>query len=161
MQSSLRDEKSEAAFERTRSLITAIREIRSQHAVQPKHRITVHAPAGLLDAQASALVQTLAGVEAISSDAPPAGAVAMAFESSQLHLSNLKDAAAAGDTGAERERLQKVISDNEKSIATLEGRLNNPGYAQKAPPAMVKQTQDQLAKAKADRDAASAALAAL
>ena len=44
---------------------------------------------------------------------------------------------------------------------TLEGRLNNPGYAQKAPPAMVKQTQDQLAKAKADRDAANAALAAL
>ena len=85
----------------------------------------------------------------------------MAFESSQFHLSNLKDAAAAGDSGAERERLQKIISDNEKSIGTLEGRLNNPGYAQKAPPAMVKQTQDQLAKAKADRDAAKSALAAL
>jgi valyl-tRNA synthetase len=159
--SSLRDEKTEAAFERTRSLITAIREIRSQHAVPPKRRITLHAPSSLLDADAKALVQTLAGVEAITSDAPPPNAVAMAFESSQLHLSNLKDAAAAGDTGAERERLQKVISDNEKSIATLEGRLNNPGYAQKAPPAMVKQTQDQLAKAKADKDAASAALAAL
>ena len=158
---SLRDEKVEAAFERTRSLITAIREVRSQHLVPPKRRITLHAPKDSLDAQASALVQTLAVVETITPDAPPASAVAMAFESSPLHLSNLKDAAAAGDTGAERERLQKVIADNEKSIATLEGRLNNPGYAQKAPPAMVKQTQDQLTKAKADRDAASAALAAL
>ncbi|MBL8875278.1 MAG: valine--tRNA ligase [Phycisphaerae bacterium] len=158
---SLRDEKTEAAFERARALITAIREVRSQHAVQPKRRITLHAPAGLLDADASALVQTLAGVETITPSAPAANSVAMAFESSQLHLSNLKDAAAAGDTTAERERLQKVISDNEKSIATLEGRLNNPGYAQKAPPAMVKQTQDQLAKAKADKDAAAAALAAL
>ena len=158
---SLRDEKTEAAFERARSLITAIREVRSQHAVQPKRRITLHAPAGLLDADASALVQTLAGVETITPSAPAANSVAMAFESSQLHLSNLKDAAAAGDTTAERERLQKVISDNEKSIATLEGRLNNPGYAQKAPPAMVKQTQDQLAKAKADKNAAAAALAAL
>ncbi|MGH7243055.1 MAG: REP-associated tyrosine transposase [Phycisphaerales bacterium] len=157
---SLRNEQTEAAFERTRSLITAIREVRSQHAVPPKRRIGLHAPANLLDADSEALVQTLAGVESITPSAPT-GAVPMAFESGQLHLSNLKDAAAAGDTAAERERLQKVVSDNEKSISTLEGRLNNPGYAQKAPPAMVKQTQDQLAKAKADRDAANAALAAL
>lgn len=105
-------------------------------------------------------MQTLAVVEAIVPQVP-AGAVAFAFESSQLHLSNLQDAAAAGDNSAERERLQKVITDNEKLIGVLEGRLNNPGYAQKAPPAMVKQTQDQLAKAKADVAAAKAASAAL
>ncbi|MBX3389606.1 MAG: valine--tRNA ligase [Phycisphaeraceae bacterium] len=158
---SLRSEEIEAEFERARSLVTAIREVRAQHAVPPKRRITLHAAGAAVDAQAGALVQTLAGVETITSDVSPSGSVAMPFESSQLHLSNLKDAASAADTGAERERLQKVIADNEKSIATLEGRLNNPGYAQKAPPAMVKQTQDQLAKAKADRDAAQSALAAL
>ncbi|MBX3381738.1 MAG: class I tRNA ligase family protein, partial [Phycisphaeraceae bacterium] len=158
---SLRDERAEAAFERMRSLITMIREVRSQHLVPPKRRISLHSPTGFLNGQELALVQTLAVVELASADSIPAGAVAMAFETAPLHLSNLKDEATAGDTGAERERLQKVISDNEKSIATLEGRLNNPGYAQKAPPAMVKQTQDQLAKAKADRDAARAALAAL
>jgi valyl-tRNA synthetase len=76
----------------------------------------------------------------------------------QCHLSNLADEV---DVGAERARLEKVIADNEKSIKTLEGRLNNPGYAQKAPPAMVKQTQDQLAKAVAERDAAAAALRTL
>ena len=158
---SLRSKKTEAEFERARSLVTAIREVRAQHAVPPKRRITLHSGGANLDAHAAALIQTLAGVDTITSDAPPAGSVSMAFESAQLHLSNLKDAATAADTGAERERLQKVISDNEKSIATLEGRLNNPGYAQKAPPAMVKQTQDQLAKARADRDAAMSALAAL
>ena len=158
---SLRSEETEAEFERARSLVTAIREVRAQHTVPPKRRITLHTDGARIDAQAATLVQTLASVESISAGAVPAGAVAMAFESSQFHLSNLKDAAAAGDSGAERERLQKIISDNEKSIGTLEGRLNNPGYAQKAPPAMVKQTQDQLAKAKADRDAAKSALAAL
>ncbi|MFY7895630.1 MAG: hypothetical protein ACOVP8_05310 [Phycisphaerales bacterium] len=37
--------------------------------------------------------------------------------------------------------------------------MSNPGYADRAPPAMVQQTRDQLVKAKADRDAAAAALA--
>lgn len=156
----LRDEKVEAEFERTRSLITLIREIRSQHNIPPKRKISFHAPAALLSTEAAMLVQTFCMIDAISPQAPQ-GAVAFAFESSQLHLSNLHDAAAAGDTSAERERLQKVIADNEKLIGVLEGRLNNPGYAQKAPPAMVKQTQDQLAKAKADVAAAKTASAAL
>lgn len=157
----LRQPAVEAEFERVRSLITVIREVRAQHGVVPKRRITLHVPAGTLDASAAALVQTLAGVEAITSDAPGAGAVAATSDALKFHLSNLRDAASAADSGAERERLQKLIADHEKSIATLEGRLNNPGYAQKAPPAMVKQTQDQLAKAKAERDAAKAALAVL
>ena len=165
---SLRDPAAEAAFERTRALVTALREARSQHQVAPKRKVTLHAPGGLLKPEEAALVQTLALIEAIDSGAQPTGAVAITFEGKQLFLSNLRDAAAAtapGATGsvndAERERLTKLIADSEKSIATLEGRLNNPGYAQKAPPAMVKQTQDQLAKAKADRDAAKAALASL
>lgn len=162
---SLRDTAAEAAFERTRTLVTALREARSQHQVAPKRKVTLHAPAGLLKPDEAALVQTLALIETIDAAPQPAGAVAITFEGKQLFLSNLRDAAAPGATSggndAERERLTKLIADSDKSIATLEGRLNNPGYAQKAPPAMVKQTQDQLAKAKADRDAAKAALTAL
>ena len=37
----------------------------------------------------------------------------------------------------------------------------NPGYSDRAPPAMVQQTRDQLAKAEADLGAAKAALAKL
>ncbi|MBS0186906.1 MAG: valine--tRNA ligase [Planctomycetes bacterium] len=158
---SLRQPAVETDFERLRSLITVIREVRAQHGVVPKRRITLHVPVGTLDSSAAALVQTLAGVESISAETPGAGAVAATSDALKFQLSNLRDAASAADSGAERERLQKLIADHEKSIATLEGRLNNPGYAQKAPPAMVKQTQDQLAKAKAERDAAKAALAVL
>lgn len=165
---SLRDTAAEAAFERVRALVTALREARAQHQVAPKRKVTLHAPAGLLKSDEAALVQTLALIETIDTGAQPSGAVAITFEGKQFFISNLRDAAAATVPGAsgtvndaERERLTKLIADSEKSIATLEGRLNNPGYAQKAPPAMVKQTQDQLAKAKADRDAAKAALTAL
>ena len=35
----------------------------------------------------------------------------------------------------------------------MEKRLANPGYSEKAPPAMVQQTRDQLAKAKAELEA--------
>jgi valyl-tRNA synthetase len=165
---SLRDTDAEAALERTRSLVTALREARSQHQVAPKRKVTLHAPAGLLKPDEAALVQTLALIETIDTGAQPSGAVAITFQGKQFFISNLRDAAAATAPGAsgsvndaERERLTKLIADSEKSIATLEGRLNNPGYAQKAPPAMVTQTQQQLAKAKADRDAAKAALTAL
>ena len=58
-------------------------------------------------------------------------------------------------------RLTKQIADLDKTIRTLEGRLANPGYADKAPPAMVQQTRDQLARAKDDRTAAESALARL
>jgi hypothetical protein len=43
----------------------------------------------------------------------------------------------------------------------MQARLANPGYAAKAPPHMVKQTQDQIAKDQADVDAAKATLASL
>lgn len=157
---SLRDRAAEIQFERLRELITAIREVRAQHNVPPRRKVTLHCPPEL-DAECrrgGSLVETLAVVDRITSERPTGPAAAFAFGMQQCHLSNLADEV---DVGAERARLEKVIADNEKSIRTLEGRLNNPGYAQKAPPAMVKQTQDQLAKAVAERDAAAAALRTL
>ena len=61
---------------------------------------------------------------------------------------------AALEYGAEKARLTKLVADLEKSVATFEGRLANPGYAAKAPPAMVQQTKDQMEKAKAELVAA-------
>jgi valyl-tRNA synthetase len=76
----------------------------------------------------------------------------------EFRLSDLADAV---DAGADRARLEKQVADLTKSIATLEGRLSNPGYTDRAPPAMVQQTRDQLAKAQAEREAAQNALARL
>jgi valyl-tRNA synthetase len=165
---SLRDENAEREFARVQALVALIRDIRAKHQVKPARKITLHVPASLKLTGIDDLIKTFAGIDVIATDATQTG-VPFAFEGAELRVSNLidpADAAAAAATGgdandAEKARLTKQIADMDKSIATLEGRLNNPGYADRAPPAMVQQTRDQLTKAKADRDAAAAALAKL
>ncbi|MFM9996523.1 MAG: valine--tRNA ligase [Phycisphaerales bacterium] len=149
---SLRDEAAERQFERLRGLITAIREVRATHQVPPKRRVVLHAPAQL-DKECRAagdMVATLSGLEKITTESPTGTGVPFIFEGVPCHLSNLADAV---DAGAEQERKSKRLAELAKSITTLEGRLANPGYVDRAPPAMVEQTRDQLAKAKAERDA--------
>jgi len=143
---SLIDPASEASFETMRSLVTAIREVRALHNVQPKRKVVLHAPADSPIPE-PALVATLAGLGQISSVPPPPASVAFAIGPCEFHLSDFADAV---DSEAETARLTKSIADLERSIATLEGRLNNPGYALKAPPHMVQQTKDQLDKARAE-----------
>ena len=154
---SLRNAEAEQQFERIRGLITAVREVRATHNVPPKRRVLLHTSPEL-DAEcrrAGDLVETLAVLERITPADPSGAAAPFVFEGVRCHLSNLADAV---DAGAERKRLEKVITDADKTIKTLEGRLANPGYADKAPAAMVQQTRDQLAKARAEREAAALAL---
>jgi valyl-tRNA synthetase len=155
----LLDPHAEAWFDRVRALVTAIREVRAQHNVPPKRAVTLHVPAGrdlaaIGDPAAIALVQTLAGVATLATTPAPTS-VAFTFDAAEWRLSNLADAL---DAASEKARLAKSIQDLDKSIATLDARLSNPGYSDKAPPHMVQQTRDQLTKAKAERDAARAAL---
>jgi valyl-tRNA synthetase len=156
---SLRDEAAEREFSQLQGLITAIREVRAQHQVAPKRKIVLHMPAHVAEhwRPHAVTLATLAGLETQTTDAPAGSHVVFTFEAREYAVSNLADAAAV-DTGAERARLEKIIADSEKLIAVLEGRLANPGYAQKAPPHMVQQTKDQLAKAIAERSAAAESL---
>jgi valyl-tRNA synthetase len=76
---------------------------------------------------------------------PPPGAVrAMANQSCEIFIEDLVDAE------AEQQRATKRIAELEKQIASLEGRLNNPGYLAKAPPHLVEQTKQELEAAKAE-----------
>ena len=166
---SLRDEAAERDFARVQSLVALIRDIRAKHQVKPARKITLHVPASVSLAGVDDLIKTFANIETITQAAAQRASVPFAFEGAELRVSSLIDpaeaaaAAAAGENpaDAEKARLTKQVADLDKSIATLEGRLSNPGYADRAPPAMVQQTRDQLAKAKADRDTAAAALAKL
>ena len=153
----LRDEVAEEAYERVRSLVSTIREIRAQSNVAPKRKIVLHASGALAGdiARWSPLVETLAGVESISGDTPDGQAASFTFEGAEYQLSNLADAL---DEGAEKERLTKELATIEKSIGGIKGRLSNPGYTDKAPAHLVQQTRDQLAGLEKDRDATKSAL---
>ncbi|MBX3381922.1 MAG: valine--tRNA ligase [Phycisphaeraceae bacterium] len=148
---SLRDAAVEQRFSRIQSLVAAIREVRAAQNVPPKRRITLHTPAGIpaWPADEASLIATFATIGQTTEQPPSKGGVAITFEAQPYAVSDLADA--SEDAGeAERAFLSKRKGDLAKEIATYEGRLANPGYAQKAPPAMVQETKDKLAKAQAE-----------
>ena len=161
LEESALDEEAEAMFERVRTLVAAIRNLRGERQVPPKRRITLHAPSGVLElvTAAGGAVETLAGLEAVSSDADaPAGALALPFEGGQVLLSNLVDAV---DVDAERARLAKTIEAKRKQVSGFKGKLGNAGYVQNAPPHLVEETKQMLEAAEADLAAAEASLESL
>ena len=147
-------------FTRVQTLATTIREVRAQHNVPPKRKIVLHAPTACstLVESHSPLLRAFVPIESITGDGVKGPSVSFVFESTEWKASSLADAV---DAGAERARLEKAIADKENSVRTLSARLANPGYADRAPPAMVQQTRDQLAKAEAELAANRAALASL
>jgi valyl-tRNA synthetase len=157
----LHDADAVARMERVQALVAAIRDVRAKHQVKPSRKVSLFGPGGggvpLDDAEVAGLVGTFAGVDKVAVEAKPVetpGSVSLTFDAREYRVGNLRDEAAQADAGdaaaAERARLQKAEADLAKSIATLEGRLANPGYTDRAPAAMVQQTRDQLAKARAD-----------
>ncbi len=153
----LRDEVAEEAYERIRSLVSTIREVRAQSQVAPKRRIVLHASGPLAEdiARWSPLIETLAGVESVTGDEPASPSASFTFEGCEYQLSNLADAL---DARAEKDRLEKELASIEKSIKGIQGRLANPGYTEKAPAHLVQQTRDQLAQLEKDRNATQSAL---
>ncbi|MFG0244707.1 MAG: valine--tRNA ligase [Phycisphaerales bacterium JB052] len=153
----LRDEVAEEAYERVRSLVTAIREVRATNQVKPKRLITLHVNGPLADdiMRWSPLVETLAGIETVTADEPEGQSAAFTFEGAEYQLSNLADAL---DAGAERDRLEKELATIEKNMSGIKGRLSNPGYVDKAPAHLVEQTRNQLAQLEKDHAATKAAL---
>jgi valyl-tRNA synthetase len=161
---SVEDEAAAALFERTQSLVNAIRNKRGERQVQPKKRIRLQAPSDVLALikASEGIVESLAGLESVSElapgAAPPPDGVPFAFEGREVILAGLVDAV---DAGAERARLEKTIADRERQIAGFRGKLDNPGYIAKAKPELVEETKAKLAEAEADIAAARRLLGAL
>ncbi len=109
------------------------------------------------------VVMIMCQLEAITSAPADASkpAATLNFASSELKLSNLAHEAVALDTGAEKERLTKLIAEKRKSAGVIEARLANPGYADKAPAKLVEQSKAELARLTAEAAAAEASLAKL
>ncbi|MCA9307295.1 MAG: hypothetical protein KDA16_12230, partial [Phycisphaerales bacterium] len=101
------------------------------------------------------MMQTLAGLEAISTAPIPDGAVRLTFEGHELGLFGMGDAV---DSGKEIDILKESVAKLDKEIVILEGRLGNPGYTERAPAHLVQQTRDQMETKKSEREAARARL---
>ena len=156
----------QAEFERVRALATAIREVRAAQNVAPKRRIRIHVPASHHEFARTheGLLSTFGTLSGLSFEAATAEACGFTFEAQPFAAADLFDAA-PGDAGggigeSERALLMKRQGELQKEIQTYEGRLANPGYAQKAPPHMVEETKTKLAKAKEELSAVTSRLGA-
>lgn len=150
----------EAEFDRLRAFALAVREVRSDHKVPPKRRITAHIPAALAkelargtEGNALSWVYTVPGVGigTVLADNPPAGvpAVKVRVLDHEITLTDLSDAV---DAGTENERKTKRGAELDKEIDILKARLNNPGYVDRAPAKLIEETRSKLKKLQDERD---------
>ncbi len=159
----LRNERAEAVMGRAQALVDQIRQTRERAGVDRRKQLALHIPTSIgRDLEpAYGLMQTLAGLEAISTAPIPAlpdGAIRLAFEGHELGLFGMGDAV---DTGKEIDILREALTRLDKEIVILEGRLGNPGYTERAPAHLVQQTRDQMTTKIVERDAARARLTEL
>ena len=154
------DQEAGAEFARVQALVGQVRTIRGERNVNPRKRITMHVPGriGAFITGSGGVIETLCGLESVvqlGGGDRPEDAVAIAFEGEELLLGGLLDTA---DLEKERVRLEKLCAQKAKQIAGFEGRLSNDSYVQKAKPELVAETRRMLEEARADLEAASAAL---
>jgi valyl-tRNA synthetase len=148
-----------ASFDRVQALVGEVRTLRGERNVNPKKRINLHLPPGAaaLVAEAGGVVQTLCGAGEVfeSTSSVPDDAAVIAFEGEEIFLAGLLDSA---ELDKEKARLAKLCEQKAKQVAGFEGRLGNKNYVEKAKPELVEETRRMLEQAKADLEAARAAL---
>ncbi|MFW5653231.1 MAG: class I tRNA ligase family protein, partial [Planctomycetota bacterium] len=159
-EASLIDARAEAIFEEIRTLINAVREVRSLQKVNDRREITLHIadrPTMDLIEHAQDAVKAIAGIGVITRDAPAddVEAVRFLFNGEEHALSDLREAV---DVDAELERLTKRRDELQKQIKNFEKRLSNESYVQKAPQHLVEETRKQLVDAGTELDNVLASL---
>ncbi len=149
IEATLHDGATESRWGEVQSLVEAIRQSRAQQNVPNRQKLTLHGPRAIVDLVEACgpVVPSLAGLAAVTTDAPEGASVELLYEGDSLRLSGL-------DEGIDPEKLKAQLTDRQKKltgeIRGLEGRLNNPGYVQKAPAKLVDETKAQLASKQAE-----------
>jgi valyl-tRNA synthetase len=145
-------EGAEHVFTRLQEVITEIRKVRNDHNVSPKQTVTVSIQGpeeSIRQIEANkALIEHLALCKVKEAASRLSGIASNAAKSQAAGCELFIEGAV--DEKAEAERSVKRRDELTKQIAAMKGRLANAGYIAKAPPHLVKQTQDQLAEAEAE-----------
>jgi valyl-tRNA synthetase len=131
------------------ALILAVRQIRGEMNIATSRRIPVLLKGANADDKAyaerhRAYLERLAGIETLTILAPdanaPESATALIGE-----LTVLVPMAGLIDTGAEIERLSKLLAKAEQELAKTKVKLSNDNFVRNAPPDVVKQERDRQA----------------
>ncbi len=148
------DLQAEELFERLRTVVTMIREVRTANKVPPRETVEVSVKlaeelVGMIGPH-QGFVESLANVKivAVGSDLEkPADAAVIVRPLVEVFLHNQLDA------DAEKTRLTKHLADVTGQVKNLEGRLSNEKYTSKAPAHLVQESRDKLAGMIRERDA--------
>jgi valyl-tRNA synthetase len=141
----------EHIFPRLQEVIGAIRTVRNQYNVSPKQKVTVSVMApGDSSRQVTGNRETIellatCTLKDARPDLQPVDKAARATAAGcEIYIEGLVD------ESAEKQRNAKRREELEKQRTALKARLSNQAYVAKAPPQLVKQTQDQLAEVEAE-----------
>lgn len=138
------DEQALVEVARIQETIVAIRRIRSEMEISPKTPFVVRtAETSLLNKHAQAL-KDLAGVHEIIEGGRQGVCATAVVDGQQLFI----PLEGVIDIGAERERLDKVLAKAENDVNSLEKRLSNSRYVERAPAHVVQESRDKLAAAR-------------
>jgi valyl-tRNA synthetase len=110
-----------------------------------------------LSAQTASIAR-LARLDSVSSDPAPEGGALQIVVDEATFVVPLEGVI---DLAAERARITKAIEAVSKEVKSLEGRLNNPAFAEKAKPEAVAKARADYAEKSAEADKLAAALARL
>jgi len=122
-------------FELIKEIVEAMRRVRSEYAIPPGKMIDAFVVAAPIWRQMLAdefsLIARLARTQLTLADAAPAGAAANVVLAGGTEL--IVPLAGLIDVKKECERLQTELANLEKQLASLEARLGNPGFVDRAP----------------------------
>mmetsp|Transcript_25053 Transcript_25053/g.81002 ORF Transcript_25053/g.81002 Transcript_25053/m.81002 type:complete len:426 (+) Transcript_25053:105-1382(+) len=173
-----RDGDAEAEFASLQALVRSVRNARAEYKVNPARKIAATvlasqaiAPALLTEAQAIATLARIDPSSLIITPAADLAAAAAAAENSmggaaarivvQDGLEALLPLAALVDADKERARLGKQQAKLEADIEKLAARLSSPGFAGKAPPAVVQKAEAELSEMRGTLESVLTGLAKL
>jgi valyl-tRNA synthetase len=144
------------------AFIEAVRSARAQMNVPASAHVPVVAVDWSKDAAQAfernePLIRAMARIEGLATGAAPKGAIAVTAGADRFALP-LGDVI---DVGAERARLEKSVAKLDKEIKGLRGRVQNPKFAESAPPEVVEEARANLAAREAERAALQTALDSL
>ncbi len=132
------DEAAEASIERVREIAEAVRRVRTENKVPPRQTVPVAVEVADDVRQTLELWANCEVKETVEDAAETTAA------DTTIRVGGVVDKAADAD------RVAKEKAALQKQVAALSGRLSNKGYTDRAPPHLVQETRDQLAKAEAD-----------